>query len=544
MTDYTHPPFPAPEVSETPTICDLGCIERYTPKKLRNVELFKKIDFLSCHYEDAWTDEELFRYLDDIDEFFRKSLSGGLQILNWYSLMTWLEASTQTWEYSAAGNFGIDNEDFYSRYDLSIKDIWLSMSAANGEPVNESGFKYYEWMLKPYIGTNLIQRKILEKLEIDGEIVDWYENKSIVNGYSIVMDDFPGWEKAKLIIINSKLLKNAESILVSLRDSRCPTRLLLSDGGHLDRDYLSDITALKFEGVHICFQRYSKYVVKLFTKELLDDFIHKAYSSDHMFLVDYFKTVELSVDLELDGLSDRTVFITKTNFWPPRQIHLLPAYDGSSSKWEQAMTWEDHFTWGSIDVTNLVRTVLPYDELFAGEGWRNDITWERWSDWLGDQNETWHYNKPGVRRREYFENPNYIPSYEPSSGKSLYKPLVVSSVKRIHVEGVFNNKSQVINFWDKWELSYDEFLSPTTDQQPTKWKTVYFEHFHTVKSEVVDYSVGYDILYKHYSEENITLSSYRVNMWDEWALSNNVAVSPIEDENRKTIFFTHTPIPL
>jgi transcription initiation factor IIF auxiliary subunit len=101
----------------------------------------------------------------------------------------------------------------------------------------------------------------------------------------------------------------------------------------------------------------------------------------------------------------------------------------------------------------------------------------------------------------------------------------------------------VINFWDEWELSYDEFLSPTADQQPTKWKTVYFEHFHTAKSEVVDYSLGYDILFKHYSEENIALNSYRVNMWDEWTLSNNVAVSPIEEENRKTVFFTHAPSP-
>lgn len=537
MYNNPHPPFPAPEVLPRDTICELGCIERYTPKKLREVDLFKKIDYLSCYYEDAWTDEELRRYLMELEEFFRKSLSGNLQILDWYSLLSWLEITESTWENAASGNFGIDNEDFYSRYDLSLQEIWLSMSAANGEEVNPEGFRYFEWMLKPYIGTNLIQRKILEKLDIEGQVVDWYENKSIINGYSFVMENFPGWEKARLLIINSKLLKNAESILVSLRDSRCPTRLLLSDGGHLDRDYLSDITALKFEGVHICFQRYWKYLVNFFSFSEIDHFIRKTYSSDHMYLVDYFRTVELSEDLQLDGLSDRTVFITKTNFWPTKQIHLLPAYAGVGSRWGSNVTWEDHYMWGNIDITNLVRTVLPYEGLFVGEGWPDDVTWERWADWHGEQNSSWRYRKPNPEqdpRRDYFENPNYMPTYEPSSGLSLYRPIINFSSRRTDVEGIDNNRSQIINFWDEFTLSRNEFLSPSDDRQPVKQKLVYFDHKPDPTEFTIDYSVSF--IHDNLSVENIQSNHYVVAFWDDYAMSSTKELSP--NEENQTIAYS------
>ena len=242
-----HPAFPADETQLSSSDCDLGCIERFTPKRLRKNPLFKHVDYLSCFFENRWSDIEMLRYLEELRTFYRKNLNFGDQFLNWYTLISWLEASGFSWDNAVGKAFGIDNEDFYSRYDLSTKDIWLSMSAANGKAFNESGFDYYQWMIDPYIGTNLIQRKIIEKLDLDAVVVDWYENKNIINAYNFTMKDFPGWEKAKLLIINSKLMKNAESILISLRDENCPHRLLLSDGGHLDRDFLSDISAQKLK---------------------------------------------------------------------------------------------------------------------------------------------------------------------------------------------------------------------------------------------------------------------------------------------------------
>jgi len=472
-----HPAFPAELSAEQTSICDLGCYERYMPKKLRSNELFKQIDYLGCHGDNQWTDDEMFAYLEELSTFFRKSLNFGTQILNWYSLINWLQASQFTWESSSTG-FGIDDDDFYSRYDLSTKDIWLSMSAANGNTFNESGFNYFQWMIDPYIGTNLIQRKIIEKLELDAVVVDWYDNKNIINAYSFVMDNFPGWEKAKLIIINSKLMKNAESILISLRDERCPHRLLLSDGGHLDRDFLSDISAQKFEGVHICFQRYKSVIVDLFTP-IADDFIRYEVLSTHMYLIDYFASYSLSVNLQLDGLADRTVFSTKTNIWPTKFVQLLPAVHGNNSNWSPNKTWEDHYDWMSVNITNLIRNYLPYEEDWEGQGWPQDEDWQRWRDWSGRLNADWKYNKPNTSadpRRDYYENPNYPPTYEPATGISLYRPIIQFDRNSIGVGNVQNNKSQIINFWDEFFLSDNEFISPATDQLPVKYIITRFTH--------------------------------------------------------------------
>ena len=499
-----HPPFPAPDISENDSLCDLGCIERFTPKRLKGSELFQSVNFLSCYYENVWSDEELRAYLIELEEFFRKSLDGNLSILNWFSLVNWLETTNASWEAPSSGSIGIGHDDFYSRYDLSTREVWLSMSKANGGDFNEEGFKYMEWMLHPYVGTNLIQRKILEKLQIDGEVVDWYQNKNIINAYSFVIDEFPGWEKARLLIINSKLLKNAESILISLRDSRCPTRLLLSNGGHLDRDFLSDISTLSFEGVHICFQRFCKKHLELLPNDNLE--ILFSGLSSHLYGVDYFRTTELSIDMELDGLSDRTVFSTKTNIWPTKNIQLLPAHSGLLGGWSSATTWEDHYKWGNIDVTNLIRTVLPYDGFFVGMGWTNTANWERWSDWHGEQNSSWNYLKPILNspdpRREYFENKNYIPSFSPIDGKSLYRPIIISARTRTHVEGVWNNRSQIINYWNEYMLSENEFLSPEIEQVPQKRKNVYLSHISLGKGFLVDVA-DYSTVFDHDSIENI-----------------------------------------
>ena len=115
-----HPAFPADNTPETVSDCDLGCYERFTPKRLRSNPLFKQIDYLGCYRENQFTDDEMYAYLEELSVFYRKSLNFGTQILNWYSLINWLEASDFTWE-NATGGFGIDNDDFYSRYESKYK---------------------------------------------------------------------------------------------------------------------------------------------------------------------------------------------------------------------------------------------------------------------------------------------------------------------------------------------------------------------------------------------------------------------------------------
>ena len=409
---------------------------------------------------------------------------------------------------------------------LSTKDIWLSMSAANGNTFNESGFDYWQWMIDPYIGTNLIQRKIIEKLELDTMVVDWYDNNNIINAYSFVMENFPGWEKAKLIIINSKLMKNAESILISLRDERCPHRLLLSDGGHLDRDFLSDISAQTFEGVHICFQRYKEVIVDVFGA-LSDNLIRFEIESTHMYLVDYFASYSMSENLQLDGLADRTVFTTKTNIWPPRFIQLLPADHGSGTAWSQSKTWEDQYNWSSMDITNLIRNFLPYEEDWAGQGWPQDETWERWRDWSGRLNNSWHYNKPSTAsdpRRDYYENPNYPPTYEPAGGLSLYRPIIRSQKSFESVQDVLSNRSQIVNFWDEFLLSESEYLSPTPTQLPGKEPIARWNHGTTGKGFLFDVVLG-AVVWDHFSDENINKSASSVDYWNTYTMSGNKSIS-------------------
>ena len=531
-----HPPFPAPDAPTRETLCDLGCIERFTPKRLRDNELFKMIDYLGCYQDNMWTDEELLFYLQELEEFFRRDLSGGDQLLNWYSLISWLEANKYTWvEYGVAG---LGSDDFFSRYDLSLKDIWVSMSKANGDEINERSFEFYEWFLRPYIGTNLIQRKLLEKLEIDGQVIDWYENKGIPNSYSFLMDEYPGDEKARLLIINSKLLKNAESILISLRDSRCPTRFLLSDGGVLDRDFLSDIISNRFEGVNICFQRYSGFYVGLFSYFDFDTFVRKLVTKVTGARVFYFDSKELSGDLDLDGLSERMVFETKTNIWPTTFVQLMPAYVGNSDKWSYPTTWEDHFIWGSEEITNLVRTRLPYEESFEGRGWTRDADWQRWTDWHGEQNSSWRYNKPPLGERDYYENRNFIPTYEPSSGNSLYAVVVKSKNTQEGVSDVFNNRKQMVRYWDVWELSENEFISPNPDQEPKKELFIRFQHTRTPNTFKVDYDVN--VISENLQEEIKNETKELIAYWDTYPLSNREVLSG-RDSNT-FVYFNHTRV--
>ena len=556
--------------------CEMGnCVERFIPKNMRGTPLFDKIGELMCRYENTWSDLDLKMYLQTIDDFYRTG-TGGFKVLNWYSLMSWLEASEFNWTDNFAGGNGVGEEDFYSKYSLSTKDIWLSFSAANDNAFDEEGFNYYTWFLEPYVGTNLIQRKLLEKLDgIDGEVIDWYDNYNIINAYSFQFKEFPGWEKTKILIIGSKLLKNAESILISIKDANCPNRFILSHS-FLDTDYLSDITALRFEGVDICFQRFVDGVVPQYADLFR---IQKFYTKWHTEIIDYYHIKKLSVDFEMDDLVENKIYGTHTPDRPGRFVQMLPAWmPQGSNTWEAGVTWEDHYDWRSVTVTNLVRNFLDKERepLF----WTDADVWGRWIGWTGDPEE-WVYNKPPSSQAEYYEDRNFITGFGPTSGRSLYEPIIFSRRQRIYDESasVFSGKKRIINYW----LTEDE-LSKSLILDDTRVKVIYSEktredtsnHYYNVVTiwGNVPYTVGasvpyeltvfdfnlsehkndtlvhyWDVLrysdnlilddkptriaYSLYSKNEAVLNSTMVKFWDEYKLSNNII---LDDTVIKTVY--------
>lgn len=513
-------PLPSPQVA-----CAMDCVEKFIPKTQRKSPIFQKVNSLLCHYDNAWSDEEMRIYLTEIEEFFRSGAGTDFIILNWYSLLNWIQAGEYNWERAyTAGSF---NSDFYSRYSMSTQDIWLSLSKTNDEAFNEDGFKYYEHFLNPYVGTNLIQRKLLEKVRgVDGEIIDWYQNGNITNAYSFQFAEFPGWDKAKVLIIGSKLLKNAESILISLKDENCPNRFILSHS-FLDTDYLSDITSLRFEGVNICFQRYVSGNLTGF----LDLFrIQKIYTKEHAQLIDYYIIRRLSDTLFLDDLLENRIYRTRTPDRPGRFVQLLPAWIPWENKWSAGVTWEDHYDWQGILIQRWVRMNMDNAEGVI-PNWTSTDVWERWvnftgNDILGD----WFYNKPPASRNSYYEDRNHITGFGPDSGQSLYKPYIFSSKTRFFDEdaNTFSGKKKVVLYWfneDKTSenLELDGASTKFVFSQKTR------EDSSNYVKKIVDLG-DLDVLEFNSTEHT---NDANVNYWTELMYSENLL---LDDEHNRTVF--------
>jgi len=540
--------------SEPLAKCEIGCVEKFIPKHLNDNPLFEKISYLMCYYENAWTDAEIRQYLSSAKEFYRTRL-GNSQVLNWFSLISWIEAQPNNWSDSFYNNgFGDigsagSSQDFYQKYSLSTKDIWLSFSSVNQSPFNEDGFNYYGYFIEPYIGTNLIQRKLLEKLELDnGEVIDWYNAQGIINSYSFQLEEFPGWDKTKILIIGSRLLKNAESILLSVKDKNCPNRFILSHS-FLDMDYLSDITALQFEGVTICFQRYREDGIP--SVDLFK--INKLYTKIHYELINYFIIRRLSVDLILDELLENKIFRTHTPNRKGKFVQLLPAWIPFNNTWSHAVTWEDHYDWQSIIVTNLIRKVIEKERepLY----WTTQDIWGRWIGWEGDPAE-WIYNKPPLNRNDYYENSNFIAGFEPESGKSLFKPLVFSNKVRefLYWLDVDNPNQEIIRYWTE-----DFSLSETLFQDEPRSKTVYSNKIrwtptNNYNQEIIrywteDFSLSETLFQDEprsktvYSNKirEVTITNYNQEIIRYWTEDFSLSETLFQDEPRsKTVFIKHT----
>jgi hypothetical protein len=385
-----------------------------------------------CDGVNKFSDEEMSDYLYEAELFERASLLSAGGILNWFSLETWMDMKEASWESPEYGGGPVGFLDSKRIEVIPTEAIWKSLSNLKDKEFNLEGFKYWQNHLEAYMGTNLIQRVLLESLNLGGEVKDWYEDSLPINYYSFLFPAFPGWEETTVLIKSSNAIKNAESKLASLKDENCPDRLILSHG-YLDQDYVSDIYSNTYLDVYLCFNNFFELAYKYSHYSLdykrVNRYTDKGVSK-------YWEELFLSSSMKLDGIEvnktfrsyhhekDRLIFNKIALMLPPTQSPV-------KGKWLDGKTWEGYYSWGDMSITEFVQETIQ--EQTPIETWDNR-TWESDSSWKGEFG-SWEYLKDQPRLRdEYSLINNYIPGYEPSSEKSIYNVLVGTRKESILIE--------------------------------------------------------------------------------------------------------------
>jgi len=426
-----------------------NCFENFLPHRLKSNELFQLVNKLICMGDDVSTDEEIRLYLEESSGLTRAGLHSEYHDLDWFSQLSWEEAVRYTWTdaYESGGSLNFKPRQTVANVGNDV--LWGEFSKVNNEEFSKEGFNFWNHIIDPYVGTNLIQRTLLESLRLHGTVVDWYDDGTPVNTYSFVFDEFPGWERTKTLILASKALKNAESYLTSVKDENCPHGLVLSHG-FLDADFVSDIYGDKFYGAYICFQRFDQELVEMYN--MIDvKYLRTKYRNQQL---NYWNEIHLSDNLFLDVRNFNRIFRTHTKLLPGSFVQMLPAYmKQKSNTWDHGVTWEDHNTWDGISVTNLVYTRLQLTEMdwnYINPVTNAPQTWERNATWLGDYDETsYSYNKP-CNGDSCIENRNFIPGFGPSDGNSLYKPLIrYKNISTFDPDAdILIARGGIVNYWD------------------------------------------------------------------------------------------------
>lgn len=435
------------------------CVLPFIPYRLRDNEFYKRVNSLICLQDELFTDAEIRTYLDEAPEFVRTGLFSSYINLNWFSESTWKQVSDYNW----FDNYASSGEDFAPR-DLIPRvpneQIWSNISRVNGEEHNEEGFKIWNQFVEPYGGTNLIQRQLLKSLRLDGTVLDWYEDLTPINTYSFLFDEFPGWDKTEVLIKASKVLKNAESKLTSVKDENCPHALILSQGGALDTDYLSDIYGEKFHDTYICFQRFVNDNFEVFS-QFSAKYLCTKFRDEQ---INYWSQDFLSDNLILSEINFNKIFGTHASILPGTFVQLLPGYiKNLENEWQYGVTWEDHFTWRDVHITNLTRTRMyrdtPMDWTYINPVTGLTQTWETWATWEGDVDETqWVHNRP-CTGADCIINRNFIPLYEPVTERSLYEVLMFKTYTSTFDPDadILIAREYIVQMWDPYfELGYME----------------------------------------------------------------------------------------
>jgi len=395
----------------------MSCILPLLPVNLQKLDLYQRIDELICLQDNLWTDEELLEYLYKAKTLQRGSLEGSGGILSWFSMEDWLSMKEASWDNAQYGGGPSLTDIGEITPIIPTESLWSNLSKVNQRTFVKDGFALWNHMLEPYMGTNLIQRILLETLKIDGKVVDWYDDFLPVGYYSFVMEDFPGWDKVKALVETSQLIKNAESKLASLKDYNCKSRLLLSHG-FLDLDYLSDIYGETYNGAFLCFENISKITYSF--PEYYE--LHRINRHTDGGILKFWEIFELSDTLKLDWGTANKIYRTYNHERVPspyfKVVQFFPSViQEPENDWTHGKTWEDYYSWKGIEITELVRQKVietgPVIDWDPSRHWEGNLTW------TGDLN-SWSYHKPGCDRCECTCEDHVIPGYEPGNGISMY----------------------------------------------------------------------------------------------------------------------------
>ncbi len=402
------------------------CILPLLPVNLQELDLYQRLNELICIQDDNWTDDEYKHYLEETNALQRASLTGSGGTLTWFSMESWSEMTEASWSQPDFGG-GPNLSDLGELTPvIPTGSMWNNISNVNGNDFNEEGFNIWSHVLNPYMGTNLIQRILLETLQLEGEVVDWYDDFLPINYYSFLMPEFPGWEKLEALVDTSNLIKNAESKLASVKDSNCKNRLLLSHG-FLDLDYLSDIYGETYKDAFLCFENISQ-VLYSFSDEYPDPYLQKRvnrYTDGG--IQRFWEIFELSDSLFLDWGTANKIYRTYTHDHTAiyyKTVQLFPTViEDVNNLWMHGKTWEDYYTWTNLNINELIRQKVLDTGL--DPKWSASRDWEGNLTWTGDL-DAWEYHKPGCSRCECTCDQHFIPGFEAESGNSLYDTLVFS----------------------------------------------------------------------------------------------------------------------
>lgn len=223
-----------------------NCHESYLPRNLKEIPLYSNVNELLHMYDNSWSDSELLGYFDKYENYDRYFIG------------------------SLGDKDKLYTKDFYESYPADINDIWYEAGKLNDKEVFREGVDFWKFILEPYMGTNLIQKKVLQKIDVrytdpfgvvgeHGTVIEWWEVDNLINTYTLKMEKYPGDEKLIFLAQASLKIKNISSKLSSITDSACPTALRLDIGAMNVKRLNGNLINYYFD-IGICFAGFNQLV--------------------------------------------------------------------------------------------------------------------------------------------------------------------------------------------------------------------------------------------------------------------------------------------
>ena len=241
-----------------------NCQDKFLPPKLKDVPFYANINTLVSTYDNSWTDDEMRSYFDKdlgYERFFISDLNDKEKLYT---------------------------KDFYETYPTNITDIWYEAGLLNDKTILKEGVDFWGFILEPYLGTNLIQQKLIQKVDVrtwdydldelspHGEVIEWWEHDQLPNTYLLRMFQYPGSEKLIFLIQSSLKIKNISSKLTSVTDWLCPSALRLNVSS-LNINQLNGNFINYYFDIGLCFSNYVE-MFSIIDYNTEDEYTYEDYS--------------------------------------------------------------------------------------------------------------------------------------------------------------------------------------------------------------------------------------------------------------------------